>query len=142
MEICDLLNSNKIDRSSCYGRPDLESVAPWYALAAITCDTAEDSSKVQFLRYRTSTDMEAYLDRAANSVNGFGDCNQGQEMNGTWHTPTSAALGRKVCIFLKNGKFQINWAFSAERVVAIREDQSATSAASWWYKNACVLKTC
>jgi hypothetical protein len=86
--------------------------------------------------------METYLNHAAQSVNGAGDCNQGQEMDRSWHTSTSVFLGRKVCIFLKNGDFQINWAFAAKLIVVIREDHSATSAARWWYENACVLTAC
>ncbi|WP_157180565.1 hypothetical protein [Protofrankia coriariae] len=140
--ICTLLRSSLIDRRSCHSRPDLESVAPWNALSAITCETAADSTKVQLLRYRTVADMNAYLDRAAGSVNGLGNCKDGQESNTTWHTSSSGTLGRKVCIFLSNGKFQINWAFNTERVVVVREDQSAVSAASWWDKNACLLTSC
>ncbi|WP_250280644.1 MULTISPECIES: hypothetical protein [unclassified Frankia] len=143
--VCALLSSSKIDRRSCYSRPDLESVAPWNALTAITCETATDSTKIQFLRYRTVADLNAYLDRAAGSVNGLGNCKEGQEANTTWYHSSGSVketLGRKVCIFLKDGKFQINWAFDSERVVAVREDQSAVSVASWWDKNACLLTSC
>jgi hypothetical protein len=115
---------------------------PWYASAAITCETATDSSTVQFLQYRTPAGMETYLNHAAQSVNGAGDCNQGQEMNGSWYTSAGVFLGRTVCIFLKNGDFQINWTFAAKLIVVIREDHSALSAARWWHENACVLTTC
>ncbi|MEX5632703.1 hypothetical protein [Parafrankia sp. FMc2] len=135
-----LLDDDEIDLDTCRPRRDLEP-EPWNADSAISCETAQDTTRVQFLAYDSTAAMNTYLDGVARSVNGSGRCNDGEEMNGTW-SHGGDRLGRKVCIVLSSGKFQINWSFENSSLVAVREDDDADDAAAWWKDHLCVAEEC